>query len=399
MRAATGWMTLFLGAGIALLPISDALAKKRKPAPPAWSDAALPVEAGEGARLTQGPGGVILSWVEASDDGPALRAAGWTGSEWEPAQTVAVVPELFSTWADAPIVIAGAGHRAAAWLIAAGHGAHLQVSRQPTGGAWSPPVRVHTDESATEHGFPTLFPLANGSTQVAWLDGRDYAEGGSGRTGLYRRSLGSDGLLGLEQVIDPRTCDCCPTSGALLANETPLLAWRDRIGGEVRDISTAQLGRGADPVLVHDDGWEFGGCPVNGPAVAPLGSVVSVAWITEAGGPRIRLALAGADGKSFGPPRGLAEGDDVLGRVASTTLPDGGLLVTWVEGSEEKAEIKAVVATASTLTSVFGLGRVPGARTSGFHHLVTRQTDVLLVFTEDGHLVGRSVPLDGLAGK
>ncbi len=360
-----------------------------------WSPADLPTPDGEGVRLTQGPGGVVLSWAQQGPKGPILRASSWSARGWSRPETVAVVPGLVVSWADPPTVIDGVGHRAATWLVEAGHGAHMQASRRAAKGRWSTPVRVHSDQSETEHGFATLFPLADGTTDIAWLDGRDQAAGGAGRTGLYRRILGADGALGPEQIVDPRTCDCCPTSGVKLAGEAPLLAWRDRLGGEVRDISTTHLGAGTDPLRVSEDGWEFGGCPVNGPAVAPYHDGFAVAWMTEAGGPRVRYAF-GRGVEAFTPPTDLAVGEDVLGRVASTALPGDQLLITWVEGTEESATLRGVVFGELTRSAPVILGPVPGPRSAGFHRLATRQDDVLVVFGEAGHAVGRSIPLDQL---
>src|SRR3546814_2913271 len=78
--------------------------------------------------------------------------------------------------------------------------------------------------------------------------------------------------------VDATVCDCCGTDVAVTARG-PLLAYRDRIVDEIRDIHVARLEDGAWRTLpaVHADNWKIAGCPVNGPAIAAVGNDAIVA--------------------------------------------------------------------------------------------------------------------------
>jgi hypothetical protein len=56
-----------------------------------------------------------------------------------------------------------------------------------------------------------------------WLDGRNMKAGsheshGAGETHLRYSIFGSDGRASDDALIDPRVCDCCPTSAALTSD-------------------------------------------------------------------------------------------------------------------------------------------------------------------------------------
>lgn len=345
----------------------------------------LPAGATSALRLTTGPGGVTLSWI-AEGESRGLRAARWTEQGWEPAMNVTQRPTLMASWADAPTVVAGSSHIAAAWIEEAGegHAMHLWVATARNGAAFSEPIRVHEDTSATEHGFVSLFPNDDGSTEVVWLDGRGYA-GEAKETALMRRTLRADGTLGDEGVVDSRTCDCCPTAGTLLASGAPLVVWRDRIGGEVRDLSAVRLTEGGAPSRVHADGWEFAGCPVNGPGLAALGRGAVVSWYTEAGGPRVKVARTD-DGDSWTGVEDIASGDDVLGKTSVLPLGDYAL-VTWVEKAESAGKLMGRTVTADALGAPMELGMTDAGRSAGFPSMASVGDQVLIVSAGEGLLV------------
>ena len=98
-----------------------------------------------------------------------------------------------------------------------------------------------------------------------------------------------------EAVLDTRVCDCCQTSAAMTA-EGPVVVYRDRSEGELRDISIARLRNGewSEPRTVFRDGWEISGCPVNGPVDRRRsGRRLAVAWFTAANDmSRVKLAFS-----------------------------------------------------------------------------------------------------------
>ncbi len=143
----------------------------------------LPFVAAPGSgepHLSQGPGNtVIMSWLEPSGDGVALRYATLDDDSWSRPTTVASGDNWFVNWADFPSVEAIDGSLwASHWLVKAADGTYeydvaVSISTD-SGKTWGEPVTPHTDGTLSEHGFVTLYP-DRGGTGALWLDGRDMA--------------------------------------------------------------------------------------------------------------------------------------------------------------------------------------------------------------------------------
>lgn len=330
-------------------------------------------------------GKLLLSWTNSQ---PGRRhvfqfsSYDLAGARWETAPaTIAVGNSMFVNWADTPHVMATAdGALWAHWLQKNGDAPYaydvvLAVSRDG-GRRWSEPVRPHADGTQTEHGFVSMWPRPGGGLGIAWLDGRNTAAahgaaaaddgetaadahagadtgaadgdtgsagGGDGHDGhaagahgggaMTLRAASFDATLrgGGEVEIDASVCDCCQTSAAVTARG-PLLVYRGRAEGEVRDIFATRLDGDAwtAPRPVHADGWEMPACPVNGPSVAARGEAAVVAWYTAASGePEVRIAHSADAGDSFGAPLTLDAGEPVHGRVA-IALDQAQAWVLWL---------------------------------------------------------------------
>ena len=110
--------------------------------------------------------------------------------------------------------------------------------------------------------------------------------------------------IGPEHVIEERVCDCCSTS-ATNTSDGPVVAYRDRDGGELRDPWLVRRTEGgwSAPRAVHRDGWQIAGCPVNGPTVVANGRDVVTAWYTYAvQRATVRVAFSSDGGATFAPP-------------------------------------------------------------------------------------------------
>ena len=188
----------------------------------------LPVPAASGSaepNLAAGlDGTVLLSWLEPASDEHALRFAALADSGWSEPLTVAQSDNWFINWADFPSVVPLAnGLWAAHWLQKTpgsvySYDVRVAVS-QDRGLSWSESRTPHTDGTHTEHGFASLFPVADGLGAV-WLDGRKTAgadhsdpaahDTGSPDSGMTLRSavMGGDLQLLADQEIDPLVCDC-----------------------------------------------------------------------------------------------------------------------------------------------------------------------------------------------
>jgi hypothetical protein len=359
---------------------------------PAAPGASLP-------RLSTDPEGVAwLSWVEPAGDGHALRFAAFADGRWGSARTAAEGADWFVNWADFPSVVhLGGGLMAAHWLQKVDGGPyayHVHMAVSTDGGAhWSTPVAPHADDSPTEHGFVSLFSLPGGAGAV-WLDGRNTGgehgagshDHGHGAMSLRAGGLDWSGARLPEATLDEMTCDCCPTAAAKVPGGI-VVVYRDRSPQEIRDIRATTLGPDgwSAPVTVGDDGWEMPACPVNGPAIAAHGEGIATTWFTAAGGiPRIRLAFSTDGGYRWGAPLEVADGP-VLGRVA-VVMPDAdSAIVSWLEQSRLRAELRfRRIAADGGAGPAYKLATTVAARSSGFPQMVLAGDRLLFAWTAVG---------------
>ncbi len=267
-------------------------------------------------------GTVLMSWQEPQASGHALRTARLNGSDWSEPRTIATGDDFFVNWADFPSVIEMPdGSLAAHWLQREGPDTYaygVRIARSRDGGkSWSSPLTPHLDGTLTEHGFVSLFPTPDGSLAAVWLDGRDFARAAAEREALPSgrdagppeadmslryAEIDEAGEIHAQTLLDARTCDCCQTSAAL-TSAGPIVVYRDRSEGEIRDISLVRRldGRWTAPAVLHEDDWHIPACPVNGPAVSAMGDRLAIAWYTAADDvPRVFVAFSEDAGASFG---------------------------------------------------------------------------------------------------
>jgi hypothetical protein len=373
----------------------------------AFDVAPWPPPAPEGSaqpNLTLAPDGRLwLSWIERRDGGGhRLRLAAYDAAgEWRAPATVAEGRDWFVNWADFPAVAAlPDGSLWAHTLVKSAEATYaydVKLHRSADGGAsWSGPVTVHDDGTHTEHGFVSLWPWSHDRIAVAWLDGRATAgghqhnhpatAGGGGAMQLRAAVFDADLSKRVEWPLDLSTCDCCQTAAAVTARG-PVLAYRGRAQGEVRDILVTRHEDGdwTTPAKVHDDGWVMPACPVNGPALAARGEDVWVAWYTAAGGPpAIRLAHSRDAGDRFGPMREVARGGEVLGRVALAAAADG-VWLAWLQEQHGRQTLWLARFSAD-LTRELARGKIADVagrgRGTGFPRLALREGVAHLVWTE-----------------
>jgi len=357
--------------------------------------------------VTSGPDELLLSWLEpeagsvgsvGKPQAHQLRFSRWKAGAWSPAVTLMKGEGLVANWADFPSMVRGpSGTLVAHWAERSGKSLYaydviLGRSTQD-GKSWQRLGPAHDDKTETEHGFVSL--LADGAgVRAFWLDGREMAgheghEGhGAGAMTLRTAVLGKS-LTGAE-VIDSRVCDCCGTSAAM-SSEGPVVVYRDRNEGEIRDISILRRTKKgwSQPRAVHADGWKVPGCPVNGPSVAARGRKVAVAWYTYAEDrPRVRLAFSEDAGATFGAPLEVdgPRGSRIpLGRVDVALDEDGSALVSWMASERENAEVLLRRATADgRLGSELPVTKTRADRQSGFPRLERLGPSLFMSWTEVG---------------
>lgn len=358
---------------------------------------ASPAAAGSGEpNLTTGTDGrVYLSWIEpVGDSAHALRFATLEGERWSVPRTIVSRADLFVNWADFPSIVALAGQGLAAhWLQRSGDARYAYevrvVQSSDAGQTWTDPLVPHRDGTATEHGFVSLFPFRD-SLGAIWLDGRNFARAAKGESAdmmLLMTAIAPAGRAGAERVLDERVCDCCQTSLAITSSG-PVVVYRDRLEGEIRDIS---LVRWADtgwsrPTVVHADNWKIDACPVNGPAIAADGDRVAVAWFTSArDSARVYVAASADGGVGFAEPVRVDDGNPV-GRVDVELDDRGGAIISWLEftsGQQADVRVRRITAAGERGPSTV-VARTSGARASGFPRMTAWGDEVIFAWTEAG---------------
>jgi hypothetical protein len=325
--------------------------------PAGWTPAVSALESPAAAasaqpQLTASRHGVILSWLENAGSQTSFRFAERAGGGWSEPRLVVARDDFFANWADLPGVARLRGERGtivAHWLQRTSEktpGYTLQLATSPDDGrSWSAPFSPHHDGTNTQHGFMSLFELPGPvPLGLVWLDGRqttpaqDPDDDAVGEMTLRSARYDASWHEQMDEAIDLRVCDCCPTAAAA-TDDGVVVAFRNRSADEVRDIYVSRLtgGRWTEPKAVHDDGWKIDGCPVNGPAIGARGRDVALAWFTAATGEgRAFVAFSRDAGSTFTAPIRVDEAG-ALGRVDLEILEDGSALVSWIELANRRA--------------------------------------------------------------
>lgn len=348
---------------------------------------------------TAANGQLLMSWLQETAPGRfALLFSHLEREEWSEPAIIFEGDDFFDNWADFPSVTwSPAGYYAAHWLRKVEGGPfayHVQISFSDDGRNWSAPVTPHLDRSPSEHGFVSIQPLPNGRILVAWLDGRNTAaafEGEAEPVGhahhnghshggamtLRSAELSRDGNISHKNEIDSRVCDCCPTA-LTFSGDTARVIYRNRSLDEVRDFYTAsyspESGLWTEPVPVHRDGWQIGGCPVNGAQLFVHDNSLTAAWFTAGqNDARVMTATGSLSERHFGEPQRLSVGD-ALGRVNSAVSGSEAVLV-WLEMPDDQSGIASVYFSRKTDGTGFSVARsisdfsVSSSRLSGFPQL------------------------------
>lgn len=226
---------------------------------------------------------------------------------------------------------------------------------------------------------------------MTWLDGRNTKgghdsdnHGGNGAMTLRAAIFDKDGNALEEWELDDRVCDCCQTTAAK-TEEGIIVVYRDRSENEIRDMSVVRFvnGEWTKPTPLMVELWEIAACPVNGPSVTANGNDVAVAWFMAKGGtPEVKLALSKDGGATFGDPIIVSE-VNTNGRVGTTTLNNGHVLVSWLDTFDDQAKIMlAEYDKTGALVNKITVAEISAARASGFPVLTTNGEDIYMAWTQ-----------------
>ena len=343
-------------------------------------------------------GTIYLSWVQLEKNTSyGLYFSELTSNKWSKPIQITKGNNWFINWADFPTMSAYGQHSLAAHILVVqetgkyAYDIHL-ITSDDKGKSWSKnSIIPHLDSTPTEHGFLSLLPYKN-QLLAMWLDGRNYFLKATGdslptqKMSLRSVFLGPNQQLTAPMLIDSNVCSCCQTDAAIVSTG-PILVYRDRTDQEIRDIAQTRLinGEWTRPQAVFEDGWEIGGCPVNGPAIDAKDSLVIVAWYTEAlQQATVKVAISNNAGASFQQAIPI-NAFEPIGRVDVVLLADGSAMICWLEQSSEDATLK--------LTRVFQDGRIDApisvfktksARSNGFPKMIEQQGLLYFAWTQLG---------------
>lgn len=152
------------------------------------------------------------------------------------------------------------------------------------GESWTMPHSIAPKDYRNQlsSSFSSLTRLSNGEIGVAWLS-TSATPGQMGRPVKYAETIGADSL-GHRAIIDTQACECCRTAISADASGNVVVAYRDLLDGQVRDISVSiSRNNGTSfsaPVLFSEDNWVVNGCPHNGPSVVSSGESIFITWFT-----------------------------------------------------------------------------------------------------------------------
>lgn len=335
-----------------------------------------------GASLnTDGPS-IILSWLERSDTSARLVLSQYSNAQWSTPTVIAEGNKWFTNWADFPAVAVGERLWSAHWLEKLGDSTYAYGVRTRSsvdrGKTWGDPQWLHSDLSTSEHGFVAWFPDPDGGLGAVWLDGRQTMTGEP--MTLRTTTVQDDDQQSPETALDLNTCDCCQTDAAI-TEDGPLVAYRARRDGEIRDIYVTRRvnKQWTEPRSVADDGWVMPGCPVNGPAVAAAMQDVAIAWYTAADGrPRVQFARSSNAGDSFDLPIEIA-GSESLGRLDAVMLADGRVVVSHIAEAADRAEVRLEVITVDGDRATHIVGSTKPLRAAGVPRMALRDDQTLFI--------------------
>jgi len=339
-------------------------------------------------------GGLLVSWLEPIDSTVfGLFWSEYSEKKWTEKNLIYSSENFFVNWADfSSIFELNDSILVAHWPEMNSKGTYEYdikiVYSGDRGQTWCDPIVPHRDGKHAEHGFVSFFKNVNQELSMVWLDGREMAGGHGhdhgGNMNLYTTSFDNDFNQSDDIPIDPMVCECCPTSAVQIGNVT-IVAYRDRLESEVRDINIIRKvnGEWEEPYPVFEDGWIIPGCPVNGPQLAEKNGKVAIAWFTAPeGGGRINVAFSDDRGKTFSRPIRVDSGQS-QGRVDLEWQDEKTVLISWLDVKEEYSTIVyRKIDTNGTLSKIFYVETLGGGRGIGYPQFELIEDKTLFVWTD-----------------
>ena len=335
---------------------------------------------------------LTLTWISSEEDQKAiLFYSQYEDNRWTAPISIASGTDWFVNWADFPAHAINKDLLLTSYLKKSDSGTYtydvLLNLETLSGIKIKENFLLHTDGVKAEHGFVSIIPSHKKGFYVTWLDGRNTVanteEAHHKAMTIRFAEITPAGEIINETELDATTCDCCQTSIAV-SSEGPLVVYRNRSEGEVRDIYITRYkdGNWEKPRPVHNDGWVINGCPVNGPKVVANSSNTAVAWFTAAEGkPKVNVSFSNSDNGEFKSPIQLND-LNALGRVDVAFLNSREVLVSYMELDDYGTYLKIKkVSIDGTVSEAYTVAVIDEGRNSGVPQLEIMKGNVFLVWT------------------
>jgi len=315
--------------------------------------------------------------------------------KWNNPSLINSSADWFVNWADFPRITANnLNGLSVHYLQKSGEDTYsydIKVMNSSDGGAnWSKPLKLHTDNTKTEHGFVSTINYNNDFLST-YLDGRQnelakHDKGIKPQMTLRSTSYNVDGEILMDKLIDDRVCDCCQTDLGITKSNIPITVYRDRSENETRDIyySFFKDSNWSIPAVVNNDKWIISGCPVNGPAISTFKNSSSVVWYTEEEGEsKLKIAFSENIINGFDDPI-LINANDPLGRVDIEMISETSSLISYMDIVDEKAYIKVQKINSITGNNKFIIiEEISNTRASGFPKINIIDNDKTIITWTD----------------
>ncbi len=323
---------------------------------------------------------ILMSWTQKNNDSVnTINFSTLSDGKWTKSKEIKRGSNWFVNWADFPAIAKNGNNLITHFLQKsdpATFAYDIRVKQSmDLGENWQEDFKLHKDTTLTEHGFATILPYKEDAFFMAWLDGRNTKGSIEGNEDPSKIAMNvriatvlPNGEVIDDTLIDDRTCDCCQTSGAITPNG-PIVVYRNRTDEEVRDIYISRLidNSWTSPKSIHNDNWVIKGCPVNGPKAATFNNTLAIAWFTAANNiPKVNLTFSDDNGENFAVPIQIDSGKPI-GRVDMALIDENNAIVSWMESTDNGAEIKMVkVNKDGTKNTPFVITALSESRASGF---------------------------------
>ena len=320
----------------------------------------FPGEASEPNLHLSNSGNINLSYISSNPDKKEssllFSMFDNLNSSWNKPNLIIESDKMFVNWADFPeITTDNLNGITAHYLEKSSEKKYSYdikiVNSTDQGFNWSNPLKLHSDNTKTEHGFVSTINTKNGFLST-YLDGRQNELSNHDKSirpqmTLRGTSYNIDGNILEDLLIDDRVCDCCQTDLAITENGESIVVYRDRSEDEVRDIyySYKKDNKWSKPINIFNDNWEIPGCPVNGPAISTFNNTSAVVWYTFSNNNnQLKVAFSNDISNGFDTPI-IVNANDPIGRVDIELLDQNTALISYIDIIDGGAYIKLQMIT------------------------------------------------------